>query len=151
MEVPNVSVGTVEAPQTTTVNMKGRMQEEISQEETSPKLNEDPKEALTNPMETVGRSMVNFKGIQHLSAKDLNYLAQKMTRNNATLEETAVLKEALVKTMNNFRKTNIKGLTDLCAKDTDKCIDVHQAFVKNVTKVDPNADVDRIALLFAAV
>ena len=91
-------VGNVEMPQNA-VNMKSGMREEAPQTQ-----EQDPKEALTNPMETVGRSQVNFNGakkaIKQLTAKELNMITNQVVENKLDFHEVKVAKQALIDTMN---------------------------------------------------
>ena len=140
-------VGTVEVPQNT-VNMKSRMHEEASQ---APE--QDPKEALTNPMETVGRSQVNFNGakkaVKQLTAKELNILSRQIARMNLSEKETKVAKQALIDTMNEygcksveeFATRIVKGIEDSNYEGVAE--EMIGKFEQNVSKIDPKVDIHR--------
>lgn len=129
-------VGNVEIPQNT-VNMKSRMHEE------APKTQkQDPKEALTNPMETVGRSQVNFNGCQKmLSPKELNIIAQKVSDFKLNDKEIKVVKQALAETKKEY---NLKALEPLGADDIDLAVDMQQSFLGHALKIDPKIDTEKI-------
>lgn len=143
-------VGTVEVPQNT-VNMKSRMHEEAPQ---APE--QDPKEALTNPMETVGRSQVNFRGVQNaitsLSAKELNILSRQIARMNLSEKETKVAKQALIDTINEYGCKSVEEFAGRINKSIDSMLgdfpslndgvaeEMLGAFERNVFKIDPKVD-----------
>lgn len=136
-------VGNIEIPQNT-VNMKSRMHEEAPQTQ-----EQDPKEALTNPMETVGRSQVNFKGArQMLTPEELNMIARMAAELKLDGHEIKVAKQALVDTMNQYK---CKSLKQFNVDDLDLYIDMLTSFLDNALKIEPKINTDKIAQIFNAL
>lgn len=149
-------VGNVEISQNT-VNMKSRMHEEAPQTQ-----EQDPKEALTNPMETVGRSQVNFNGakkaIKQLTAEELNMIAKMAAELKLDGHEIKVAKQALVDTMNQYKckslKQFVKPINESLHRSAENskfyltvAEDMLNAFSENVLKIDAKANADRITCI----
>ena len=122
--------------------------------------NEATVNSLDNPMDTVGRSQVNFKGTrQILSPKELNMIAKMASELKLDGHEIKVAKQALVDTMNQYECKSlqqfvkpIKESLHRAAENSKQYLDKEDtvaedmlsAFSKNVLKVDSEADADRI-------
>lgn len=115
-----------------------------------------PKDALTSPMELVGRSQVNFKGakfvsLKQLSSADLNFIAPCISSVEMSANDIPVFKEALVNVLNKNHFRNIKHATGKLSSD---CSDVAM-FVNEVgaeaLKLDPNVDLNKIGLAASAI
>ena len=122
--------------------------------------NEATVNSLDNPMDTVGRSQVNFKGTrQILSPKELNMIAKMASELKLDGHEIKVAKQALVDTMNQYECKSLKQFVkpikeslhrnsenskQYLDKENTVAEDMLSAFSKNVLKVDSEADVDRI-------
>ena len=122
--------------------------------------NEATVNSLDNPMDTVGRSQVNFKGVrQKLSQKELNMIAKMASELKLDGHEIKVAKQALVDTMNQYECKSLKQFVkpineslhraaenskQYLDKEDTVAEDMLSAFSKNVLKVDSEADVDRI-------
>lgn len=122
--------------------------------------NEATVNSLDNPMDTVGRSQVNFKGTrQMLSSKELNMIAKMASELKLDGHEIKVAKQALVDTMNQYECKSLKQFVkpikeslhrgaenskQYLDKEDTVAEDMLSAFSKNVLKVDSEADVDRI-------
>lgn len=137
MEISQTT-GAIVTPQAA-VNMKGNAQGNI---ETSEK---DPKESLTNPMETVGRSQVQFRGT--LSSKDLNRLSESVSRLQMTNADVTTMKKALANTLKKHNFANIDELHKKYSNDMDASLDFLQDFLAEATKINPKADIDKIGLI----
>ena len=140
-------VGNVEIPQNT-VNMKSGMREEAPQTQ-----EQDPKEALTNPMETVGRSQVNFNGakkaIKQLTAKELNMITNQVVEKKLDFHEVKVAKQALIDTMNEYGCKSVKDFATRIVKGIEDsnyegvAEEMLGKFEQNVSKIDPKVDIHR--------
>ena len=122
--------------------------------------NEATVNSLDNPMDTVGRSQVNFKGTrQILSPKELNMIAKMASELKLDGHEIKVAKQALVDTMNQYECKSLQQFVkpineslhraaenskQYLDKEDTVAEDMLSAFSKNVLKVDSEADVDRI-------
>ena len=98
---------------------------------------------LDNPMETVGRSQVNFKA-KTLSNKDLNFIAKNSAVEKLSKEEIGVLKKAITQTMKDYGSSDFKELFNKSLQNFDSWIDFNQQFMTNVQKINPKADVDKL-------
>ena len=122
--------------------------------------NEATVNSLDNPMDTVGRSQVNFKGKrQMLSPNELNMIAKMASELKLDGHEIKVAKQAVVDTMNQYECKSLKQFVkpineslhraaenskQYLDKEDTVAEDMLSAFSKNVLKVDSEADVDRI-------
>ena len=138
------------------VNFKARAQEGTEETKTDAKQN-----LLDNPMETVGRSQVNFKGgIKRLASEDLNYLADNAKRLDFSTEEVLAMKDALVKTLNDFRCETIPELAAKMNKSLDKIIGgkselddslahkINNKFNAHILKAKPDFNLNKITPFF---
>ena len=122
--------------------------------------NEATVNSLDNPMDTVGRSQVNFKGArQMLSPKELNMIAKMASELKLDGHEIRVAKQALVDTMNQYECKSLKQFVkpineslDRGAENSKQYVDKEEtvaedmlsSFADNVLKIDPEANADRI-------
>ena len=102
---------------------------------------------LNSPMETVGRSMVNFKSAAKpsLSSADLNYMATKLSNMNFTSEELKVVKDSMLKTIEQYKASSWSDLVYDLSKSKDPCAlaDLGQDFLNNLQQLHPKADLER--------
>lgn len=144
MEVLKIATnGTETIPQT--VNMKATIKNvpEVDNEEKT------LKDALTDPMETVGRSQVQFRGT--LSSKDLNAIARNVSDKKLNRVDIATFKEAL---SNTLKKYNMNGLQDAKKKlgnDMDKSVNFSMDIIEEAAKINPNADIDKISTVAVSI
>ena len=143
MEVSGITTNSIEPQKTTNVNMRGKMADTPQAEE------KDPKEALTNPMETVGRSQVNFRGT--LSAKDLNKLAGSVSRLQMNADDIVTMKKALANTLKKYKCADIEALSKKYGNDMDASTDFMQDMLAEAAKINPKADLDKIGLIVGAI
>lgn len=124
------------------INMKSRVNN--IQEETVKTEEKNMKELLSDPMETVGRSQVNFRGMKQLSAKDLNSISGFVSKAKLCGEDIIAVKKALVEILN---KENCSSLKEMVIKSGGG-EDVYMDFIQNVMresgKINKNADLDKI-------
>lgn len=139
MEVSKITTGSIEAPQTA-VNMKGKMQDTVPQTE-----EKDPKDALTNPMETVGRSQVQFRGT--LSSNDLNYISESVARLQLNKEDITTLKKALANTLKKYNCADISEFNKKIGGKMDDSLDFMMDVLKEAEKINPDANLDKIGLV----
>lgn len=135
--------GTETIPQTVSMKAKIKNTPEVDNEEKS------LKDALTNPMETVGRSQVQFRGT--LSSKDLNAIARNVSETKLNRVDIATFKEAL---SNTLKKYNMNGLQDAKRKlgnDMDKSIKFSLDIIGEATRINPDADLDKIGTVAASI
>ena len=143
MEVSKITTGSIEAPQTA-VNMKGKMQETVPQTE-----EKDPKDAFTNPMETVGRSQVQFRGT--LSSNDLNCISKSVARLQLNKEDTTTLKKALANTLKKYNCADIGELNKKIGGKTDDSLDFMMDLLREADKINPKANLDKIGLVATSI
>ncbi len=145
------SVSSVQTP----VNFKAMKAEPAPETKTETTAN-----SLDNPMDTVGRSQVNFKGArQMLAPKELNMIAKMAAELKLDGHEIKVAKQALVDTMNQYECKSLKQFVKpineslhRSAENRKLCLDKEEtvaedmlnAFSKNVLKIDSKANADRI-------
>ena len=145
------SVNNVQIP----VNFKS-MKAELAPET----KNETTVNSLDNPMDTVGRSQVNFKGArQMLSPKELNMIAKMASELKLDGHEIKVAKQALVDTMNQYEckslKQFVKPINESLHRNSENskqyldkvdtvAEDMLNSFSQNVLKIDSEANADRI-------
>lgn len=111
---------------------------------------------LDTPMETVGRSQVNFQGnIKSLSAKELNNISKIASEMKLTPQEIKVGKQALIDTMNEYNFKTVKQFTKCINNSIDAfnkgfvdCDDAKgykmlASFSDNVRKIDSKVNVNR--------
>ena len=106
---------------------------------------------LSNPMETVGRSQVNFKS--RLSVEDLNTIAYAISKSNLDLSktETRICKNVLGSLMEKYNCKNIKQFNEYREQNSDQYADVYMSFINKVLEIAPNANLDKLskfALIF---
>lgn len=103
------------------------------------------KTSLDNPMETVGRSQVNFKGAKVLSAEDLNFLAQQPKVSKLSSQELKVLKETILNTMEEYKTDNFKNLFNrMLDSGMDTWAEFNCRFMNNAVKIDPKIDAEKL-------
>ena len=144
MEISKIAAnGTEIIPQS--VNMKAKMKN-------TPEVGNEEKsliDALTNPTETIGRSQVQFRGT--LSSKDLNAIARNISDKKLNRVDIATFKEAL---SNTLKKYNMSGLQDAKRKignDLDKSIDFSMDIIGEATRINPDADIDKISTVAISI
>ena len=139
----------------TPVNFKSMKAEPVPEIKTETAAN-----SLDNPMDTVGRSQVNFKGAkQMLAPKELNMIAKMASELKLDGHEIKVAKQALVDTMNQYEckslKQFVKPINESLHRNSENskqyldkvdtvAEDMLNAFSKNVLKIDSEANADRI-------
>ena len=145
------SVNNVQTP----VNFKSMKAEPVPETKNEATVN-----SLDNPMDTVGRSQVNFKGArQMLSPKELNMIAKMASELKLDGHEIKVAKQALVDTMNQYECKSLKQFVkpineslDRGAENSKQYVDKEEtvaedmlsSFADNVLRIDPEANADRI-------
>lgn len=145
------SVNNVQTP----VNFKSMKAEPASETKNEATVN-----SLDNPMDTVGRSQVNFKGArQMLSPKELNMIAKMASELKLDGHEIKVAKQALVDTMNQYECKSLKQFVkpineslhrgaenskQYLDKEETVAEDMLSSFADNVLRIDPEANADRI-------
>lgn len=102
---------------------------------------------LTSPMETVGRSMVNFKSMKHLSSHDLNYIADTLANTNITSSELSVLKSSLVDTMKKYKAKNLTELMKIMDNSIDDTWQISCDIAESMQKKSPDIVFDRALTL----
>lgn len=135
-------VGGVDTVSSVANNMKARINN--SPEETVNAEEKNMKDALSNPMETIGRSQVNFKGIKHLSAQDLNHISEYVAKTKLGGEDITTLKKTLIKILN---KEDCKTLKEVVVKSgggEEAYLDFVQDVMSEASKINKNVDVDKI-------
>ena len=107
-------------------------------------LKEENTDLLSNPMETVGRSQVNFRA--KFSAQDLNTIADKLVQKDINLSKTEmrVCKNALSGVMERFGCKDLKQLREYSCKSLDDGLDVLITFVNKALEIEPNIDLQKV-------
>ena len=139
----------------TPVNFRAMKAESAPEPKTETTVN-----SLDNPMDTVGRSQVNFKGArQMLSPKELNMIAKMASELKLDGHEIKVAKQALVDTMNQYECKSLKQFVkpikeslhrgaenskQYLDKEETVAEDMLSSFADNVLRIDPEANADRI-------
>ena len=136
------------------VNFKANSEEKSSEEKNIAETN-----SLDNPSETAGRSQVNFKGVNALSAKELNSISRRVSELKLDSNEIKVAKQALVDTMNEYECKSLKQFTRRINNSLDNMIknrefgiesqeteaqDMLSSFANNALKIDSNVNTNRI-------
>lgn len=99
---------------------------------------------LNTPMETVGRSQVNFKA-KKLSTKDLNYLADNTRIGELSKRELTAFKDATLKTLKDFRSNDFKELFDKKLDSSmDEWMEFNYTFLDNVKAIDEKVDAEKL-------
>ena len=145
------SASSIQAP----VNFRAMKAEPTPEAKTETTVN-----SLDNPMDTVGRSQVNFKGArQMLSPKELNMIAKMASELKLDGHEIKVAKQALVDTMNQYNCKSLKQFMKPLNESLDRAFkiseqyldeeetiaeDMLSSFADNVLRIDPEANADRI-------
>ena len=107
------------------------------------------KDALTDPMETVGRSQVQFRGV--LSPKDLNFIAGSVAKTELNREEIIVLKKALSNLLEKENIANLKELKKTITQDADRYFDFTVDIANEACKINPNVNLDKISKAVFAI
>lgn len=141
-------------------NIQAPMSFRAKPEEQNPIANKEKEvNTLDNPVETAGRSQVNFKGIKALSTQELNNISRMATEMRLTGKEIRVGKQALVDTMNQYKCKSLKQFTgkiktsiDAFNKgfvDSDDVIGYKMlnSLTANAKKIDPDVDANRVTCL----
>ena len=115
-----------------------------TQAENSTTLKEENTNPLSNPMQTVGRSQVNFRG--RLGAEDLNTIADKLVQSNLNLNRTElrVCKNALGGVMDRFGCKNLEQLKKHGDKSLDDALDVSISFINKALEIEPKVDIQKL-------
>ena len=88
------------------VNFKAKAQKQMGEKNT-----DSDKNTLDNPMETVGRSQVNFKAKKmQLSSEALNALAKNLHEEGIPLKHLSDAKDAVIATLKEFKCKNVEEL-----------------------------------------
>lgn len=147
MEVLKIAAnGTETIPQT--VNMKARINNTTDTNNEEKSL----KDALTDPMETVGRSQVNFRsGIKHLNNEDLNKLAVLVKRQNIPSKDIPTLKAALIKTLNQYNCKNFEQVTKKIGNDEELAFDFIVNVINEAKMADSKINTDRVSNFATAI
>lgn len=141
-------------------NIQAPMSFKAKSEEQNPVTKNDTEaSSLDNPMETAGRSQVNFKGIKTLSAQELNNISRVATEMKLTGKEIKVGKQALIKTMNQYNCKSLKQFTDKINAsldafnkgfvDSDDVVGYKMlnSFTENAKKIDADVNANRVTCI----
>ena len=122
------------------VNFKAMPKKEDSPQNTD-KIETNP---LNTPMETIGRSQVNFKA-KKLSIKDLNYLADYTRIGELSKRELAAFKDATLETLKDFHSNNFEKLFNKKINSSmDEWIEFNYTFLDNVKAIDEKVDAEKL-------
>lgn len=118
----------------------GTMQKTESAPETTTAPVIAGKEALDNPAETIGRSMVNFQGRRVLSPQDLNKLADSGIMEKMSGDEIKVGKKVVMDLMKQYKCSSLSDLSKFYKAHNmdagDLALDVMSASAKYDSKVN---------------
>ena len=96
---------------------------------------------LDTPMETVGRSQVNFQGkIKSLSAKELNNISKIASEMKLTPQEIKAGKQALIDTMNEYNFKTVKQFTKCINNSIDDCMEITCTIALNTGLIEQFLD-----------
>lgn len=99
---------------------------------------------LNTPMETVGRSQVNFKA-KKLSTKDLNYLADYTRIRELSKRELIAFKDATLKTLKDFHSNDFEKLFNKKINSSmDEWIEFNYTFLDNIKAIDEKVDAEKL-------
>lgn len=100
------------------------------------------KDVLSNPLETVGRSQVQFKS--RLDSESLNQMAEIVAKIDLKAGDISTLKQALSSAMEKRNLANFNEVRTKLGNDFEGLLQFVVETTDEAAKINPKADLDKI-------